>query len=638
MHDTLSRYASSAHAQELAHHVGTVAGDCGMHPLASSREARPTSLCTTRQIPVWLSKWLPRRLHPKAATQVLIEWTVQAFTATTTAKPPDSTTIVRLRLSSWYPLMAPGGAPPPLDLFPHSATAATTAAAADGEAALASSTAAADLLVESRAAVQVLPGGSLCHPGQAAAPLPPPQYTSLPPLPPWQLQTVGGAAQAAGMPGGLGTMIDELEHGGSEAGPKTNEFDDSSTSPRTQHSKTEQRRRSRIKERFQVLQDLVPRRANSGKRDKASFLLEVIDHVRWLHAKMEWYEQELKQLHAGAATAGPHHDKLLVSNSVKAEGSLQGTWLLLLSPLGQLLQPRPIVCAEGLAATEAGVLSFSMIFDILLLTPPIVNVRRGMPPSTSYGATAISPQAQQRHLLVGDAAADAAAASSTPHLVEPTVRFSQLTEVHVGSSSGGGGGGGGTPVVVQSSAVAQQQQVWWLLMQQQAALHGQQMPARAPPVMPPWQAAEHAKRQREAAEVAEGERHQQSMRLDQGRGGGGGGGVGHGGQWSTPSTPTLHASQTSPAAYDFASAAAPSNVAAARSDDHHRSHWQAAPPGAASSAWSDRSLGLGLASAALMAAPPPAAPLERPHARLFGHSLEPAGVKQSPNSSASNNG
>eukprot|EP00850_Spirogloea_muscicola_P008604 SM000046S16385 [mRNA] locus=s46:315411:318400:+ [translate_table: standard] len=476
-----------------------------MHPPASSREARPSAPCTTSQIPVWLSKWLPRRLGPKAATQVLIKWAVQALTATTIAKPPVFPTTVRLRLSSWHPLMAPGGAQPPLDLFPPSATAATTATAAAAEGAVASSTVAADLSVEPRAPVQLWPGGSLRHPGEAAASPPPPQYTSLQPLPSWQLQTVGGSALAAGVSGGHGTMIDDFEHGGSEAEPKTDAFEDSSASPRTQHSKTEQRRRNRINERFQVLQDLVPRRATSGKRDKASFLLEVIDHVRWLHAKMEWYEQELKQLHAGTATAAPHHDNLLV--------------------------------------------------------------RRGMPPSTSYGATAPSPQAQQGRLLVGDAAADTAAASSTPygHLVEPTVRLPQLTDVHVGSSSGGGGSG--TPVVVQPAAAAQQQQqVWWLLMQQQAALRGQQLPARAPPMLPPWQAAEHTKRQREAAEVAEGERHQQSMRLDQGHGGG------------------------------------------------------------------------GSVSQPLTAAPAPAVPSERPHARLFGHSLEPAGVKQSPDSSGSDNG
>nr|GMD56887.1 transcription factor BIM2-like isoform X3 [Ipomoea batatas] len=42
---------------------------------------------------------------------------------------------------------------------------------------------------------------------------------------------------------------------------------------RSKHSETEQRRRSKINERFQILRDLIPE--NDNKRDKASFLLEV---------------------------------------------------------------------------------------------------------------------------------------------------------------------------------------------------------------------------------------------------------------------------------------------------------------------------------------------------------------------------
>ncbi|XP_021604632.1 transcription factor BIM1 isoform X2 [Manihot esculenta] len=41
---------------------------------------------------------------------------------------------------------------------------------------------------------------------------------------------------------------------------------------RSKHSETEQRRRSKINERFQILRDLIPQ--NDQKRDKASFLLE----------------------------------------------------------------------------------------------------------------------------------------------------------------------------------------------------------------------------------------------------------------------------------------------------------------------------------------------------------------------------
>ncbi|KAJ1406493.1 Myc-type, basic helix-loop-helix [Sesbania bispinosa] len=58
---------------------------------------------------------------------------------------------------------------------------------------------------------------------------------------------------------------------------------------RSKHSETEQRRRSKINERFQVLRDLIPQ--NDQKRDKASFLLEVIEYIQFLQEKLQIYEQ-----------------------------------------------------------------------------------------------------------------------------------------------------------------------------------------------------------------------------------------------------------------------------------------------------------------------------------------------------------
>ncbi|GMH01819.1 hypothetical protein Nepgr_003658 [Nepenthes gracilis] len=57
---------------------------------------------------------------------------------------------------------------------------------------------------------------------------------------------------------------------------------------RSKHSVTEQRRRSKINERFQILRDLVPH--GDQKRDTASFLLEVIDYVQLLQEKVLKYE------------------------------------------------------------------------------------------------------------------------------------------------------------------------------------------------------------------------------------------------------------------------------------------------------------------------------------------------------------
>ncbi|XP_044506495.1 transcription factor BIM3-like [Mangifera indica] len=57
---------------------------------------------------------------------------------------------------------------------------------------------------------------------------------------------------------------------------------------RSKHSETEQRRRSKINERFQTLRDLIPQ--NDQKRDKASFLLEVIEYIQFLRDKLNMYE------------------------------------------------------------------------------------------------------------------------------------------------------------------------------------------------------------------------------------------------------------------------------------------------------------------------------------------------------------
>jgi hypothetical protein len=58
--------------------------------------------------------------------------------------------------------------------------------------------------------------------------------------------------------------------GGSCSGSGT---DQRPSSPRSKHSATEQRRRSKINDRFQILRELLPH--SDQKRDKATFLLEV---------------------------------------------------------------------------------------------------------------------------------------------------------------------------------------------------------------------------------------------------------------------------------------------------------------------------------------------------------------------------
>ncbi|KAJ1268964.1 hypothetical protein BS78_07G173600 [Paspalum vaginatum] len=58
--------------------------------------------------------------------------------------------------------------------------------------------------------------------------------------------------------------------------------------PRSKHSATEQRRRSKINDRFQILREILPQ--NDQKRDKASFLLEVIEYIRFLQERVQKYE------------------------------------------------------------------------------------------------------------------------------------------------------------------------------------------------------------------------------------------------------------------------------------------------------------------------------------------------------------
>ncbi|KAJ0241342.1 Transcription factor BIM2 [Hirschfeldia incana] len=63
---------------------------------------------------------------------------------------------------------------------------------------------------------------------------------------------------------------------------------DKASAIRSKHSVTEQRRRSKINERFQILREIIPN--SEQKRDTASFLLEVIDYVQYLQEKVHKYE------------------------------------------------------------------------------------------------------------------------------------------------------------------------------------------------------------------------------------------------------------------------------------------------------------------------------------------------------------
>ncbi|KAJ0986802.1 hypothetical protein J5N97_005158 [Dioscorea zingiberensis] len=73
-----------------------------------------------------------------------------------------------------------------------------------------------------------------------------------------------------------------------ELGVKMDRRSSDPSTPRSKHSATEQRRRSKINDRFQILRELIPH--SDQKRDKASFLLEVIEYIRFLQEKVHKYE------------------------------------------------------------------------------------------------------------------------------------------------------------------------------------------------------------------------------------------------------------------------------------------------------------------------------------------------------------
>lgn len=72
------------------------------------------------------------------------------------------------------------------------------------------------------------------------------------------------------------------------SGSKDAKGNDRANVMRSKHSVTEQRRRSKINERFQILRELIPQA--DQKRDTASFLVEVIDYVQLLKEKVQKYE------------------------------------------------------------------------------------------------------------------------------------------------------------------------------------------------------------------------------------------------------------------------------------------------------------------------------------------------------------
>lgn len=104
--------------------------------------------------------------------------------------------------------------------------------------------------------------------------------------------------------------------------------DQKANTPRSKHSATEQRRRSKINDRFQMLRDLVPH--SDQKRDKASFLLEVIEYIQVLQEKVRkyetteqsWNQERMKTMVWDLCKKSPGHGEVPVDGSRIVVGTL----------------------------------------------------------------------------------------------------------------------------------------------------------------------------------------------------------------------------------------------------------------------------------------------------------------------------
>ncbi|GAB4845341.1 hypothetical protein Ancab_038749 [Ancistrocladus abbreviatus] len=93
-------------------------------------------------------------------------------------------------------------------------------------------------------------------------------------------------------------------------------IDQKADTPRSKHSATEQRRRCKINDRFQMLRELIPH--SDQKKDKASFLLEVIEYIQVLQEKVHRHEVSFPGWNHGPA-------KLTSWSHGQAESSIDQT-------------------------------------------------------------------------------------------------------------------------------------------------------------------------------------------------------------------------------------------------------------------------------------------------------------------------
>ncbi|KAE9602235.1 putative transcription factor bHLH family [Lupinus albus] len=93
--------------------------------------------------------------------------------------------------------------------------------------------------------------------------------------------------------------------------------------PRSKHSATEQRRRSKINDRFQMLRELIPH--SDQKRDKASFLLEVIEYIHFLQDKVHKHEGPFQEWNHESEKLMPWRNNDRPAESFETRGTNSGS-------------------------------------------------------------------------------------------------------------------------------------------------------------------------------------------------------------------------------------------------------------------------------------------------------------------------
>ncbi|KAH6758514.1 hypothetical protein C2S51_018749 [Perilla frutescens var. frutescens] len=155
-------------------------------------------------------------------------------------------------------------------------------------------------------------------------------------------------------------------------------IDQKPNTPRSKHSATEQRRRSKINDRFHKLREIIPN--SDQKRDKASFLLEVIEYIQFLQEKVNRFESSYNVWNHEPSKMMPWQRNCHIS-----EGFLERT-------RGVSSDSAPASAfGKKLEESKAGAMSGQNLVDSDLSTATTLRERVQPPESTSKAATVHSP-------------------------------------------------------------------------------------------------------------------------------------------------------------------------------------------------------------------------------------------------------